>query len=83
MLARGEKRDFIYFKKILKYEESTRGVQGEYEGSTREYEGSTREYEGITREYEGSTREYEGSTREYEEVWEIRKSRFFPLEWLF
>ncbi len=27
---KGEKRDFIYFKKILKYERSTRKVRGEY-----------------------------------------------------
>ncbi len=26
---------------------------------------------------------YEGIKREYEEVWEVRKSRFFPLEFLY
>ncbi len=34
LVARGEKRDFIYFKKILKYEGSTRGVRGSM-GSTK------------------------------------------------
>jgi hypothetical protein len=72
---------------------STKEVRGEYKGvreSTREYEGVPREYEGVRRKYEGVRREYEevrreyeGSTRgvrrEYEEVWEVRKSRFFPL----
>jgi hypothetical protein len=66
------------------YEGSTRGVRGEYEESTREYKGSTRgvqgEYEGVRRKYEGSTRGVRGSTGKYKEVWEVRKSRFLPLD---
>ncbi len=58
------------------------GVQGSTKGVPWEYKGVPWEYKGVPWEYKGVPWVYDGSTREYEEVWEVRKSRFFPLVYI-